>query len=122
MQLVHRLVAKTFIPNPDSKPQVNHKDGNKKNNKVSNLEWATRSENMLHALDVGLNPMVKNNKSHSKAVDMYSLDGKILLTFPSAAEARRQTGIDAAHIRSCCKGKQKTSGGFMWKYHSGGDC
>lgn len=65
---VHRVVAKTFIPNPENKPCVNHIDGNKANNKVSNLEWCTRSENTRHAFKTGLMDKGQNHKS-SKLLD-----------------------------------------------------
>lgn len=59
---IHRLLALFFIPNPDNKPQVNHKDGIKSNNKLSNLEWATSSENLKHAYSNGLSPSKKGWK------------------------------------------------------------
>ena len=51
---LHRAIAETFIPNPDNKPEVNHKDGNKENNRITNLEWSTGSENIRHAYATGL--------------------------------------------------------------------
>lgn len=59
--LIHRLIAATFIPNPENKPFVNHKDGNKKNNHIFNLEWVTRQENEDHAVNIGKKPKGEKN-------------------------------------------------------------
>ena len=111
------MVASAFIPNPENKPHINHIDGNKRNNNVSNLEWVTPAENVRHALETGLSPHVKNNPVTSKAVAMYSTDGVLIKTFPSSKEAERQTGVLQGNISRCCRGKIKKSGGYIWKYH-----
>lgn len=108
---VHRLVAMAFIENSNSLPCVNHKDGNKLNNILSNLEWVTVSDNNRHAIDV-----LKIRKSVT-SVDQYSSDGtQKLAHFPSIKDAAEVTKVDQANIVGVCKGRYKTAGGFVWKY------
>jgi hypothetical protein len=70
---VHRMVAEAFIPNPCGKPQVNHKDGNKLNNKLSNLEWVTASENIQHSVDTGLRPRKPYNENRHRSKDLRNI-------------------------------------------------
>lgn len=104
---VHRLVAEAFIPNPENKPQVNHIDGNKENNNVSNLEWCSCKENISHAYNV-------INARKLKTV-FQLLNGKTINTFNGFMDAQRKTGINAANILMCCCGKRKTAGKYQWK-------
>lgn len=118
---IHRLVAMSFIENKENKEEVNHIDGNRKNNKLSNLEWVTRSENHYHRYKVlnqkGVNYGKTGSKNwRSKAVIQYDLNGNKINEFPAVMEAMRQTGIHEANIRGCIKGKGKTAGGYIWKY------
>lgn len=89
-KFIHRLVALAFIPNPENKPEVNHKDGNKQNNCVSNLQWATRSENQQHAFDNGLQVAVKGEKqwcSKLKKSDVIFIkQNKGLITYQKMAD------------------------------------
>lgn len=119
---IHRLVAEHFIPNPENKPQVNHINGIKTDNRVENLEWCTGSENVLHAFRVlGRKPsrafLGRFGKLHplSKVIQQIQ-DGKVIAEFYGSGEASRATGIGARNIRSVCEGKREFAGGFRWKY------
>jgi hypothetical protein len=101
---IHRLVAQAFIPNPKNKREVNHLDGNKLNNCVDNLEWATRKENIRHAFDNELIKTENQSISHNayKIPVIRLLDGEIVDRFLSIKEASKKLGIYANTIKYAC--------------------
>ena len=119
MRKLHRLVAIAFIENSDNCPEVNHEDGNKKNNHHSNLKWCTSQYNMQHSFAMGLNkPRIGKDNSSSKAVMQIDKAGNLIEIHDSVSGAERKTGILNTHISQCAIGKKhhKTAGGYRWQY------
>lgn len=111
---MHRLVAEAFIQNPNNLPQVNHIDGNKKNNCVSNLEFCTHKENVQHGWAIGL--YGENAFKQRKKIIQYSLNGDFIKEWESINKAGSQLNIFSQNIHKCCNGKRKKAGGYKWSY------
>ena len=110
LRRVHRLVALAYVPNKEGKPDVNHIDGNKRNNHKTNLEWVTNEENHWHAAKMGL--------LHTTPVDMLDKDGNLVRSFPSLKSAEEYVGAkrpNGTGICACLRGAKQTAYGYRWR-------
>lgn len=115
---LNRLIAQTFIPNPHHKEQVNHLNGNKSDNRVENLEWATRSENGKHAYKMGLldkKSMIKNWDSFKKPIAKVR-NGQIIEKYQSMTEARIKNNMSISSLCNYAKNNKKDRDGNEWRY------
>lgn len=113
---VHRLVAEAFIDNTDNLPCVNHKDENKQNNNVENLEWCDAKYNLNYGTR---NERISKNRDiskQSKPVLQYTLDGQFVREWLSAKQAEIEGGFNQGNICMCCRGKRKYHHNFIWRY------
>lgn len=110
--LVHRLVAQAFLPSPQlDQTEVNHKNENKKDNRVENLEWCTPSYNINYGTH-----NQRAAEARGKQVLQFDKEGNFITMYPSIIDAKKQTGIAQQSICACCNGKRNSAGGFVWLY------
>lgn len=115
-KLLHRIVAQTFIDNPNNEKVVNHKDGNKLNNNVENLEWCSYSDNLKHAYNNKLKIATSNHLK--KKVIQYDTKGNFIKIWDCIKDIEKELNIKHSNISKCCKHKIhfNTAGGYKWEY------
>ena len=112
---IHRLVANAFIENTNDYKEINHIDGDKQNNCVENLEWCNRSMNVKHAYQNNLEKKLIGKLNHkSKAIKQFTKDGEFIRNWESINLANKSLNITS--VGSCCRGDNKTAGGYIWRY------
>ena len=108
---IHRLVAYAFLPNPQNLPQINHKDENKSNNTVDNLEWCDCKYNNNYGTR-----KERAAENHCRPVLQFDREGNFIREWPSMIKVEEELGIYNQNISWCCLGKLKSAGGYLWQY------
>ena len=111
----HRLVADTFIPNPNNLPLVNHKNGKKDDNSVDNLEWVTYQQNVLHGFEV-LGRKGHNGGTNKRVAKVDPITGEVISNYNSIAEANKAHGLKSVSINHVINGRSETAAGYKWVF------